>query len=269
MSTIEKLVENGVKVKEIMALRTYPLGIKFYKELKEAEEMLKRSRKPLKDFNARMPFCQVVNISRTYGWVLGVTMDDMYCLAGAAAMGLLDEIPDFLAREMRSWHSKSEEAGKVIWESVKEKFLPQKTTQAILIAPLRRISFEPDVIVMYGSPTQVARMAKAFTWHGILPEFRFSGVISCSAISNAYLTGKPQVSIPCAGEVFLGRSEEDEVGLMFPAKLIDNLVSGLEGIKFMFPYPPAKFMLYEPRVPEGYKITYKDYLEWKKSKKES
>jgi len=53
----------------------------------------------------------------------------------------------------------------------------------------------------------------------------FPGVISCSAVSNAYLTGKPQVSIPCAGEVFLGRSEEDEVGFTFPAKLMHDLVS--------------------------------------------
>ncbi len=57
------------------------------------------------------------------------------------------------------------------------------------------------------------------------------------------------------------------MGFTFPAKLMDDLVSGSEGIKLMFPYPPAKFMLYEPKVAEGYRITYKDYLEWKKSKK--
>ncbi len=33
------------------------VGIKFYKDLKEVEEMLKRARKPLRDFNVRMPFC--------------------------------------------------------------------------------------------------------------------------------------------------------------------------------------------------------------------
>lgn len=57
------------------------------------------------------------------------------------------------------------------------------------------------------------------------------------------------------------------MGFTFPAKLMHDLVSGSEGIKLMFPYPPAKFMLYEPKVAEGYRITYKDYLEWKKSKK--
>jgi len=105
----------------------------------------------------------VVNISRTYGWVLGVTMGDMYCLGGAVTIGLLDELPEFLPQTMSSRNAKNEEAGKIIWEGVKNKFLPLKGTQAILISPLGRIRFEPDTIVMYGTPTQVARMVKAFT----------------------------------------------------------------------------------------------------------
>ncbi|MCX8176532.1 MAG: DUF169 domain-containing protein [Candidatus Bathyarchaeota archaeon] len=262
----EKIVENGKKIRNSLSLRTYPLGVKFCKHKEEAEKMMIHARRPLKNFNLRMAVCQVVNMSRTYGWTLGMSEEDGWCIAGSLAMGLLSELPEYLPGEMSKWHAKDENAGKAIWEIVEKKLLPLKSVYAVLVAPLERIRFEPDVVVVYGTPTQVARIAKAFTWHGISAEMKFAGMIACSTISNAYLTGKPQVSIPCAGEVILGRSEEDEISISFPANNMEELLSGLDGTKFMFPYPPAKFSLYEPRAPKDYKITYNDYIEWKKQK---
>jgi uncharacterized protein (DUF169 family) len=264
MSSIEKLVEMGKKVKEDLALRTHPLGIKFYKG-KELDEELEKARRPLKNFNIRMPICQLINIARTYGWAVATTLEDSYCILGARVMGLINEVPEYLPEDITRFHAKDKETGKAIWEGLERKCLPLGSTSSILISPLVRMRTEPDVVVMYGTPIQVARLAKAFTWHGIFPETTFIGVAACSSIPKAYLSGKPQLSIPCAGEVFLGRSEEDEMSIAFPAKLMENLVTGLENTKIMFPYP-AKFMIYEPRVLSGYRITYKDYEEWKKRK---
>jgi len=264
MSSAEKLAEMSRKIKEDLGLRTHPLGIKFYKS-KEFDEEFEKARRPLRNFNLRMALCQLINISRTYGWSVATTLDDSYCILGARVMGLIDETPEYLPEDIARFHAKDGETGRAIWEGLERKCLPLGTTYGILISPLTRMKAEPDVIVMYGTPTQIARLAKAFTWHGIFPEAMFIGVAACSSISKAYSSGKPQLSIPCAGEVFLGRSEEDEMSIVFPAKLMENLVTGLEGTRVMFPYP-AKFMMYEPRVLSGYRITYKDYEEWKKKK---
>jgi uncharacterized protein (DUF169 family) len=264
---IERFVEIGKKVKEELALRTYPLGIKFCKGV-ECEKEFERvkARRPLKNFNVRMPVCQVINISRTYGWVIAMGLEDAFCIPGACAMGLIDEIPEYIAENTIRFHAKDREAGMTILKSVEAKSMPPGSVSGILISPLAKIEFEPDVIVIYGTPTQIAKIAKAFTWHGILPETEFSGIRACANITKAYLTGKPQINIPCAGEVIYGRTEEDEISIAFSAKLAEHVISGLEGIRFIMPYPPPKYALYEPRVPSGYRITYRDYEEWKKKK---
>jgi len=269
-SPLEKVNEIGKKVKEALSLRTYPLGIKFCRSAQEAEKVMAeaKARRPLVAFNVRMSMCQVINVSRTHRWTLGVTLEDSWCVGGSRAMGLLDEPPEYLATDSQyiKLHFKDEEAARAVFEVGEKRYLPIKSTYAVLVGPLERINFEPDVCLIYGTPTQIAKIAKAFTWWGIVPEMRFVGMAACASAPSAYLIGKPQISIPCSGEVLLGRTEEDEVCIAFPANDLDKLPSGLEGTRFVFPYPPAKFSLYEPRVPEGYRITYKDYMEWKAKK---
>lgn len=271
MVALKTIGDMGKRIKESLSLRTYPLGVKFYKNSHEAEKMMMDigAKRPLKDFNVRMALCQVINISRTYRLTLGVSTEDMWCTYGALAVGLLDELPEYLIAETSKWHAKDDTVGKAIWAFLEEKFLPLKSVNALIISPLETIKFEPDVVIVYGSPTQIAKIAKAFTWHGIFPEAKFAGLVACSSVSSAYLKDKPQLNIPCSGEWIAGRTEEDEIGIVFPAKDIGNVLEGLEGTKIIFPYPPPKFSLYEPRGPEGYKITYKDYVEWKTRKKHS
>jgi hypothetical protein len=52
-------------------------------------------------------------------------------------------------------------------------------------------------------------------------------------------------------EVLLRRTEDEEVSIAFSAKDLDKLLSGLEGTRFVFPDPPAKFSLYEPGSPRS------------------
>jgi len=267
---LEKVNEMGRRVKEALSLRTYPLGVKFCRSVQEAEKVMAGARvvRPLAAFNIRMPVCQVINIARTYRWTLGVTSEDSWCVGGSAAMGLLDEFPEYLAADAQyvGLNFKDVEVGRAAFEVLWNVYSAMKGTYAFFVGPLERIRFEPDVCLIYGTPTQIAKIAKAFAWCGAFPKMKFIGLASCSSISHAYLTSEPHVSIPCGGEVLLGRTEEDEVSIAFSAKDLDGLLSGLEGTKFVFPYPPAKFSLYEPRVPEVYKITYKDYMEWKAKK---
>jgi uncharacterized protein (DUF169 family) len=273
MPSFEKINEIGKSIRGSLSLRTYPLGIKFCKSAEETEKAIAeaKARRPLTAFNVRMSVCQVVNIARTHRWTLGMTFEDSWCIGGSLAMGLLDELPEYLYTDVQyvKFHFKDAEAAKAVLEVLEKRYLPLKSSYAVLVGPLERIKFDPDVCLIYGTPTQIAKIAKAFTWWGIVPEMKFVGQAACSSISNAYLTGKPQISIPCSGEVLLGRTEEDEISIAFPIKDLDKLLSGLEGTNFIFPYPPAKFSLYEPRVPEVYRISYKDYMEWKAKRAKS
>jgi len=48
-------------------------------------------------------------------------------------------------------------------------------------------------------------------------------------------------------------------GKRFSVEHLEKILTGLENIKRMYPYPPARLMLYEPLAPRGYRITYKDH----------
>ncbi|WP_054853260.1 DUF169 domain-containing protein [Vulcanisaeta distributa] len=212
-----------------------------------------------------MTVCQVINTAR-HGRAMAFTLEDMFCIAGAYLFGLVPEYPDFLQAPI-SRHTISDEAKKRINSRYFENALPEGSVKAVLVAPLEGINFVPDVVDVYGTPTQVNSIAKALIWHGIFPEVDVLGLISCSMVTRAYKTKKPpQIKIPGSGEIAWGRTGgEDEISIVIPLEHIDKVLSGLEGVKGIYPYPPPRFWFYEPIAPRGgYTLTYRDYEEWRR-----
>ncbi|WP_243681772.1 DUF169 domain-containing protein [Vulcanisaeta souniana] len=261
MQSVEDLRRIGRELRGgELGLRTHPVGIKFCPESCD----LTGFRRP-RNFGIHMTVCQVINAAR-YGWAMAFTLEDMFCIGGAYLFGLVPEYPEFLETPI-SRHTSSDDAKKHINSRYLENALPKGSVKAVLVAPLESINFIPDVIDVYGTPTQINTIAKSLIWHGIFPETELLGLISCSVVTRAYKTRKPQVKIPGSGEIaWGGRTEEDEVSITIPLEHIDKVLSGLENIKRLNPYPPPRFWWYEPIAPKGYTITYKDYEEWKKRK---
>ncbi|WP_054856853.1 DUF169 domain-containing protein [Vulcanisaeta sp. JCM 16159] len=179
-----------------------------------------------------MTVCQVINTAR-HGRAMAFTLEDMFCIAGAYLFGLVPEYPDFLQAPI-SRHTISDEAKKRINSRYFENALPEGSVKAVLVAPLEGINFVPDVVDVYGTPTQVNSIAKALIWHGIFPEIDVLGLISCSMVTKAYKTKKPQIKIPGSGEIAWGRTGEDEISIVIPLEHIDKVLSGLEGVKSIY-----------------------------------
>lgn len=261
---IEDIKKAGETLRNKLSLRTYPLGIRFCK----GEELPAKARTPHKDFGIRMATCQAINMSRTYGYHIVMKADDQFCMISAALFGMIEEVPEYFMELIYPWHTKNMEIGKNVFNQLFKRRLSTNGTYSIAIGPLARIRFEPHIAVIYGSPTQIAKIAKACTWCGDLPDLTFLGVAACSSITSAYLTGNPKISIPCAGELILGRTEEDEVYIAFPIEKLGDIIKGLEHTDFIMPYPVTKYISYEPIVPDEYKISYKHYIEWKRKGKD-
>jgi uncharacterized protein (DUF169 family) len=188
-------------------------------------------------------------------------------MISAALFGLMDEIPDYFSELMYPWHAESPEKGEEILEELLEKrSLPLGSVSSVVFGPLTRIRFMPHVAVIYGSPSQIAKIAKAAAYYGHISRVAFLGVAACSSITTAYRSGEPVISIPCSGELILGRTEEGELSIAFPIDLLDEIVDGLDKTDFIMPYPIPKFLRYEPMVPKEYKISYEHYLEWKEKR---
>jgi uncharacterized protein (DUF169 family) len=259
---IEEVRNLGRELRARLGLRTYPVGIKFCGE----DCDVSRFKRP-QDFGVHMAVCQVINTVRRHGKPIAFKLEDMFCMVGAYIYGLVPEYPEYLG-EVLKWHTSSEEVKSFLTLKLQEKALPQGSIKAVVVTPLETAEVVPDVAVIYGTPTQISAIARALIWHGIFPEISSNWFFTCSAAVGAHRSKRPHVSIPSSGEVVWGWSEEDEVSVSLPVEHLEKILTGLENIKRIYPYPPARFMLYEPLAPRGYRITYKDYLEWKKSREE-
>jgi len=253
------------QIRSYLGLRTYPTAVKV---LGEGGGIPSGFKRPLRDFGSRLPACRALNVARTYGWPIAQSVEDMFCVIGAAAFGMLEE-PDYIYEAgLVAEHARDEDVARELYKALRERFLEPGSCSAVLFTPMRKLSFEPDVIVFYGTPTQVAVILKALAWSGVRTKMEFVGIASCSAITHVLRDPEnlATLSLPCAGERLLGLTEEDEAWVVLRPGLLPELARGLRAIRRIFPYPPIR-PLEEPRAPEWYPMRLEDYERWLKGRR--
>lgn len=250
--SIATYIEMGTELKNFLSLQR-PLGMKFC--LSE-EEIPPKAKRPLRDFNIHMGVCQAVNTARNFGYTVGMTLEDMFCLPGASVFGLMDFDYSFYPH-----HVKDETAGRKLDQFYHERnrLLPKDKYKAVVFSPLDRLMVEPDIIIVFGSPAQIAKISKAFTWHGETVSTLFAGGLGCSTYAAVFVEKKPLMKLAAGGEKIMAGTGEYEVDICFPAERLPDVLEGLKGTQRMLPYPMiCTTLLNEPVVPEDYKITYRE-----------
>jgi uncharacterized protein (DUF169 family) len=230
---------------------TFPLAIRM---VTADEPIPARVRRPQRDMEVQVTICQAVGISRRYGWAMEVTPEDLSCP--------LVFVPFGFARSVRfqteghaceGIYTETAEAG-----AVSEQIVPRLEYgkyAGILMAPLDRAEFEPQVVCVYGNSAQVMRLVQAslFSRGGALNSLS-TGRIDCSEIIiRTLLTQQPQYILPCSGDRIFGLTDDDEMIFAMPIEWADEVVRGLEsthaaGIR----YPVPKFMRFQPQYPPQY-----------------
>jgi uncharacterized protein (DUF169 family) len=108
--------------------------------------------------------------------------------------------------------------------------IPVDGHSAILLSPLSEEAFEPDVILVYGTPAQMQFIINAIqlTDYEVL-QFYSVGESACSdALVRCYNTGKPHLTVPCYGERRLGGVSEDEVVFAIPPGMLKKVVDNIK-----------------------------------------
>jgi len=99
---------------------------------------------------------------------------------------------------------------------------------AVAFAPLSTITFDPDVILIYGDPSQVimiiqSMQKKEFERY----EFACIGESSCAdSLADCYLTGKPKVGVPGYGERAIGHVADEELVIALPPPYLEKALAG-------------------------------------------
>jgi MtaA/CmuA family methyltransferase len=231
--------------------QSFPVAIRM---LRPGEEIPEKAKRPARDFKKLSMNCQVIDMARRYGWMIALTREDHICSLGIAALGF--EKPTHLHASgtlCEGMYTETKEAGQRS-EAAVDRFAPGEF-HALLVAPLDRTTFEPDLVCIYANPAQVMRLVQAALWkRGGKVASAFGGRIDCSEIIVTTMrTDRPQVILPCSGDRIFGQTQDHEMAFTIPWNQMEEVLEGLRGTHAGgIRYPITQFLEYEAKLPPKY-----------------
>lgn len=231
--------------------QTFPVAIKM---CQSSDELPDKIRTPKRDLGIQVTVCQGISMVRRYGWTIAIGKEDQSCPHGAVVMG-------FVPGKGYLDGSYAESVGL----GAKEQFA--KTAQALsrleyakysylLAAPPHTATFEPHLILLYGSPAQIARLVQGAvaTTGGVLTSTAGAGIACSGLIARTMLTDQCQFILTGAGDRYFALTQDHELAFTMPMSKVESTIRGLElGHKSgMHRYPTPSFLRFEGQLPPAY-----------------
>lgn len=230
---------------------TFPVAIRL---AKEGEELAQQFKRPVADLGNQLAACQGLNITRIFGWTLSFGSEDHACPLASVAAGQLN--PDeFLSGAIADLYQDDPEAARRM-----EASYPRHEAgkiQQIWLSTLERCEFDPDLVVVYGSPAQVLVLIHAANYgRGEGVGSPSTGRFGCAAwIAGVALSDEYEYMLPGSGERVFAGTQDHEMSFMIPRSRFESIAESL-GImrkKGVYRYPvPNMSILGMPKMPEKY-----------------
>jgi uncharacterized protein (DUF169 family) len=243
------------QLKEALRLRTEPFGVAFVAEIAALPE---KTRRPSQVFGKKVTICQGVTMARVYGWPVAMGKDDLICIPGMLAFGFTPATDPLMELgQLFCEVGFHQELGPALKEVESLPRFKSQEIAAIYLAPLERLALAPQVVAVYGNPAQLMRLIQAATF--ILGERvtgEFGGKVECASyLIGPYRRDAIQVVIPGAGDRIFSMTQDDELVVSFPARMLDGLLNGLReaGRKIGARYPVTVYQNFTPEFPPPYK----------------
>ncbi len=214
-----------------LRLRTFPVGFKFFEKEEDSKNLKGRRKLPNK-----LKTCQMITLARVNGWTIGATLDDFsdkdlsnhFCTPYLGLRPKMEQVADGTTRSL-VWFKDKKDGLKCETEMP---CIPAGKFKAIGIAPIAGEKFEPDVVLLYGTPAQMIILINAIQWENYEQMvFHCVGESACNdSLVRCYLTQKPQLTVPCFGERQFAAVQEEELVMGIPPKMLEKIIEGLKGL---------------------------------------
>jgi len=229
---------------------TFPVAIKM---LKSEGEIPEKTRRPFQQMKKKIAICQGIGMARKLGWAVAMGKEDMQCSLGAAPFGFFKNIDFFDEGNLAAgMFAVSTEAGKKE-EDLIDRF-DHGSYSHILVAPLSRAAFDPDLIMVYGNPAQIMRLIHGSLYNeGGAIQSSAMGRLGCAAIITVIKNDECRFLVPGNGDRIFGMTQDWEMSYMIPVSKLDTVLDGLAkthkgGIR----YPITSFFNFEATFPPSY-----------------
>jgi uncharacterized protein (DUF169 family) len=252
---IQKIAQHARELRSKLALRGRVVGVKILKDRSKLKEIPK-----LKNIKEKLTSCQRIQIARIIGWTTWETKETTppFC---NYILGLCPMPEDIESGALTAgiWCKTQEDARK---RHLAFPIIPPEYDAAVF-GPVERANFDPDVILVYGTPCQMMMVLNALHWLKYeVNHFMDTGGSSCaSTIGYTFTTGKLSLAIPDYGERRYGHVQENELVISMKPEKLSEVIEGLEGLgKAGLPYPLPFWGMQADTYP-GYPDTYRNFYD--------
>jgi len=238
---------------------TFPLALKM---LRSEEEIPERTRRPLQQMKKKIAICQGIGMARKYGWAVAMGKEDMQCSLGAAPFGFFKNIDFFNEGNLAAgMFTASKEIGKRE-EDLVDRF-EYGLYSHIIVAPLHRTAFQPDLFMVYGNPAQIMRLIQGALYNeGGAIQSSSMGRLGCAPIITAIKNDECRYLVPGNGDRIFGMTQDYEMAFIIPLSKVDTLLDGLAKThKAGIRYPITSFFDFEATFPPSYQEQMKIWKE--------
>jgi uncharacterized protein (DUF169 family) len=214
----------GADLERMLLLRTHPIAVRL---LRSEAEVPEGAIRPKKDRGEHYALCQVFSLVRRQGLTIAMFLEDHWCFEPIISYGLVETPADYLEGFAKSfWVVDKEAAAQHARELPR---LPVGEYPGMVIGPLNRADFEPDLVLIYCTPAQLRYLLIALRHlHGTRAASTLDPWSSCTyAVIPSFLHGECQVSVPDPGEFERAAVAEDEMIFTVPTTRLKELMDGL------------------------------------------
>jgi uncharacterized protein (DUF169 family) len=250
---MEKVQDYCLKIIEFLKLKSFPLAVKLIKNSEIPEESIR----PLKDLGYHLSLCQAFAIARRKGEILAIMKEDNWCFEPVIGLGMADTPELFLKGYNRYPNDvMTKEAGEY-WAKYEFPRLKTGSCSGVIVAPLSKTRFTPDVIIIYVDPAQLTILSLATAYKtGRDISCKLSGHAACVySITPVISEGEPKAVLPCLGDRQNALAQDYELIFSLPYRFLPDLVDGIEFLAKggrMIPFPITLRPEYEQK--EQYKV---------------
>lgn len=239
---IQKLQEQARRLDDLLRLETFPLAVKWYEK---AEDVPEDAVFPMRDWGKHIALCQAFSLARMRGQTVAMDIRDHWCWNPLVAFGMVDCSPGSKAFEVIKplIGVPPEKADEFLANFPR---LERGKYQVVVVAPLHKAGFEPDVILIYSNTAQLNSMLRAVKAQtGELVKSEFDGIDSCAwATVPTMLRREFRITLPDPGDVERARAGKGEIIFSVPPEKFHLIVEALEGMeKFGMSYRTAPVVM--------------------------
>jgi uncharacterized protein (DUF169 family) len=216
----------GSDLLNMLVLRTYPIAIKM---LKSESEIPKGAVRPKKDLGTHYSACQAFGIVRRRGTALAMFIEDHWCFEPIIGYGLVEPPKDFLEGSGSAFFVESKEGARQRSQDIA--LLPHGKYAGMVLAPLHKAGFAPDLTMIYSNATQLRHMLFAYMHkNGRRVTSTLDPIWSCvHSIVPSFLKGTCEVTVPDPGDFERAGAGDDEMVFTVPA---GNMKEFMDGVYF-------------------------------------